>query len=96
MAMPKETRTAAAKVSLQAAVHILPQGESLQQQRNIAKAKSLQKREREQSTAPEHYNNVALPVEPQPIGINKASKSNRPDEFDGHSEIKRSKSRVFS
>ncbi|KAJ2454685.1 hypothetical protein GGF42_003556 [Coemansia sp. RSA 2424] len=96
MAMPKETRTAAAKVSLQAAVHILPQGESLQQQRHIAKAKGLQKREREQSTAPEHYNNVALPVEPQPIGINKASKSNRPDEFDGHSEIKRSKSRVFS
>ncbi|KAJ2049876.1 hypothetical protein H4S04_002957, partial [Coemansia sp. S16] len=96
MAMPKEVRTAAAKVSLQTDVHPTPHGETLQHQRNAAKAKGLQKRVREQSAAPEHMDNVQPPLETQPIGIAKSSKPNRPDELDGHYEMKRSKSRVFS
>ncbi|KAJ2056661.1 hypothetical protein GGI17_006073, partial [Coemansia sp. S146] len=88
MAMPKEVRTAAAKVSLQTDVHLAPQGETLQHQRNAAKTKGLQKRVREQSAAPEHMDDVPPPMETQPIGIAKAGKPSRPVEFDGHSEIK--------
>ncbi|KAJ2742372.1 hypothetical protein GGI20_004537, partial [Coemansia sp. BCRC 34301] len=96
MAMPKETRTAAAKVSLQAPIHIVPYSDSLQKQRNSAKTRGVQKREREQSAAPDQTNSVLMPQEPQPIGIDTSNRPSWSDDFEGHSEIKRSKSRVFS